>query len=197
MLENSSLTDEQLIEQVKTGSTTAFASLYERHKSHIYNYLYHFFGNKQLAEDCTQDVFIHMHDKAALYNPTSKFSSWLYKMAKNLALDTLRKNKIRQARSLDEIVENEDSSVSLYEVLESPTFDARTVAESAEYVELLKKAISMLSDTDRQVVILCDIQEMPYKEVADVLNCPEKSVAVKLFRARQRLAKILKPKGSF
>lgn len=190
------LTDEQLIEQVKEGSKEAFSELYNRYKSIMYNYLYHYLGNKQKAEDCLQDLFIHLFDRAGQYNPSAKFSSWFYTMAKHLALDALRKDKVRQAGSLDQELELEEGGVSLHDKLQSADFDPRQAAESSENIEILKRAMALLNETDREVIVLCDIQEMPYREVAEILKCPEKTVAVKLFRARQRLSKILEGKGS-
>ena len=186
--------DEELIRGVQKGSESDFKMLYDRYKTPLFNFLYHFLGERQAAEDCLQDVFIRIYKKAHRYQPTSKLSSWLYAMARNAALDLLRKMKVRRAFSLDAPVEIE-SEASLGDLIKSETPDARSASISRESAEAIHSAIAQLEPADRQVLILCDIQEMPYKEVGEVLGFSAETIAVKLFRARQKLAGILKVEG--
>ena len=181
--------DEELIERVKLGCRNSFQALYDRYKLKLFNYFFHLLGNRESAEDCTQDLFIHLYKKAALYAPRKKFSSWLYAMAKNMAYDVLRKNKVRRAASLDSAVGPDD--VSLSEKLSSPGLAPDKIAESDDLVQMLRGGISLLNEKDREVIVLCDIQELPHQEVAEILGCPAETVAVRLFRARKRLAEIL------
>lgn len=190
-----SLTDEELLERIQKGSMDSFKVIYERYKLKIYRYIYHFLNNPELAEDCMQDCFIHLYNKAHLYDPKSKFSSWFYKMAKNLIFDFMRKAKIRNTISLDKEVENEDSLASLHELIESPEFDPSKIAQSNEYIKLMREAIEKLDDEDKELIILCDIEGVSNKEAAEMLNLNQNLVAVRLFRARKQLAKILKIKG--
>lgn len=188
-------TNEALIEEVKLGSRTSFEVLYERHKHSIFNYLYRLLGRKELAEDCTQEVFIRVYEKAKLYSPTSKFSSWLYKMAKNSALDALRKNKVRKAASLDDPIESEEGSAVLSDFVESREKDPRSISASSELADWVRCGIAKLPETDRQILILCDIQQLSHKEVGEILGYSAETVTVKLYRARQRLGEILKIEG--
>ncbi len=187
--------DEELIENLKTGCLDCLRVLYERYKTSIFNYLYHFLGDKHNAEDCTQDVFIHLYQKASLYSPSSKFSSWLYRMAKNLALDTLRRNKVRRAASFDARVEESEAgsetSTGLENFLKSQAPDARETMASEELKQILRKGLLKLNEKDREVILLCDIQGLPHSQVGEILGYPAKTVTVKLYRARQRLAKVL------
>lgn len=189
------VSDEALVEQVKAGSMPCFQELYDRYKVRIYSYLYQILRNKEQAEDCAHDVFILLFNKANLYSPKSKFSSWLYKIAKNMALDLLRKNKVRKSISLDEELEKDDSSLfTLHEMLENPDAGPSQIAQSEEMKALLQKAIEQLSEEERQVITLCDIQGLPHQEVSEIIGAKPKTVAVKLFRARKKLAEILKIK---
>ena len=187
--------DEELIEDVKNGSMDSFKELYDRYKTKIYNFIYRLVEDKQSAEDCTQDVFIHLYKMAARYAPTAKFSSWLYKMAKNLALDMIRKRKIRTAVSLDAPVNADDDSASLGELLASQGLDPEKAAESNELIKLVRKGISKLNDMDKQIILLCDMERLSHKEVGEILDYSTETVTVKLYRARQQLAKILKIEG--
>ena len=199
-LKNTPQSDEELAEDLKRGSMESFKILYERYKLKIYNYLCHLLGDRSMAEDCTQDLFIQMYHKASLYHPTAKFSSWLYKMAKNIALDAFRKNKIRKSISLDKPLYDEESgvsSVSLNDLLPAQGQDPALLASNHELAALLEKAISQLSEKDREIIVLCDIQGLPHKEAGDILGCSEQTLTVKLYRARKKLAEILKIKGDF
>ena len=189
--------DEELIENVKEGCMDSFETLYERYKAKIYNYLYHLIENKQSAEDCTHDVFIHLYKNAAMYSPKAKFSSWLYRMAKNMAFDLLRKSKIRRAVSLDKPLESFEDAVPLSELLSNQEISPAKAAESAEIVNLVRAGISRLNDKDKQIVLLCDIEGLSHREVGEILGYPTETITVKLYRARRRLGKILKLEGLF
>ena len=147
-----------------------------------------------------QDVFIQLYRKASLYQPTSKFSSWLYKMAKNIALDAFRKNKTRKTVSLDRPLGDEKSGTAgapLSDLLPAEGQDPALLASNHELAALLEKAISALPEKDREIIVLCDIQGLPHKEAGDIVGCSEQTLTVKLYRARKKLAEILNIKGDF
>ena len=184
--------DEELIEGVQRGSEECFRSLYVRYKLPLFNYLYHFLKERQAAEDCLQDVFIRLYQKAKMYQPSSKFSSWLYQMAKNAALDVLRKSKTHQAASLDAPLKTEESGATLTDFIKSGDADPRSLSISKDLASLVHAAIAKLEESDREIIILCDIQRLPHKEVGEIMGYSAETIAVKLYRARQKLAGILK-----
>ena len=187
--------DEDLIEEVKTGVMQSFKELYNRYNTKIYRYIYHLIENRESAEDCTHDVFIHLYKMAGHYTPKAKFSSWLYKMAKNMAFDAIRKRQIRRTTSLDAPVDTSDEGTLLRDLLASHDLNPEKAAESAEIVRLVKKGISKLNDMDKQIILLCDMEKLSHKEVGEILDYPTETVTVKLYRARQRLAKLLRIEG--
>ena len=190
--------DEELILKVQQGSEESFRALYDRYKGKIYNFVYHFFGNQSAAEDCTQEIFIRLYRKSSRYSPTAKFSSWLYQMAKNIAIDTLRKNKLRRAESIDAPFGIGDEETSaLGNLLSDPAFDPAKAAQSEEVAGLIRRGIAQLKDSDKQIVLLCDIEGLPHEEAAKILGYATQTLTVKLHRARQRLAEILKIEGLF
>ncbi len=130
-----------------------------------------------------------------MYSPSAKFSSWFYRMARNLALDALRRRKIRQTASLDAEAESADADggviTSLNERIQSADALPDAAMASEELQQLLRQGLLRLNEKDRQIVLLCDIQGLPHKEVAEILGYPTKTVTVKLYRARQRLAQLV------
>ena len=191
------LSDEELIQGVQRGSEENFRALYDKYKAPLFNYLYRFLGDKQTAEDSLQDVFIRVHQKANMYKPTAKLSSWLYKIAKNAAFDALRKIKTRKASSFEAPIDSAEPEASLGDFIKSTSADPRTQSVSNELAGLVHGAIARLNDGDRELVVLCDIQELSHKEVGEILGFSAGTIAVKLYRVRQKLAEILKIEGDF
>ena len=188
-------TDEELIEGVKSGGMDSFRILYDRYKLKIYNYLYHLLESREQAEDCAHDLFIQLFKKASLYSPKAKFSSWLYCMAKILAFDALRKNKTRRARALDQPVDSSEDSVLLGELLPDPGPGPEKAAESKEIAGMVRESIAKLNEKDKQIILLCDMQGLSHQEVSEILGDSINTITVRLYRARRRLAEILKKEG--
>ncbi len=183
--------DEVLIEGLKNGSMESLRAIYEKYKGALYGYLYHLLGNHEAAEDCIQDVFVHLFERAKQYKAGTRFSSWLYQMAKNMAYDLMRKNKVRRAVSLDREIESEEGATSIANLIASDVDTEKTIL-SNEQEALLRKTILMLGETDRELITLCDLQEMSYREAGEVLGYSEDVISTMLYRARKRLAKLLK-----
>ena len=184
--------DEELVEGVKNGSMECFKEIYHRYRSGIYNYLYHLLGSREGAEDAAHDVFIRLYKKADVYRPEAKFSSWLYRMAKNAGLDAMRKLKTRRASSLEAPAGAFENAPALSEFLADPGPDPEKTVERDEIIRRVREGLLKLREKDRELVVLCDIQGLPHKEVADILGHSVNTVAVMLYRARHKLAGILK-----
>ena len=190
-------TDEALIDSLKKdGSMDSFKILYGKYKTKIYHYLYRLLGDRAEAEDCTHEVFIQLYQKAGQYKAGAQFSSWLYTMARNKAFDLLRKRKVRKSVSFDRTADNEDEP-SLAGLLSDCGLDPAKAAESKEVSALVQEGIAKLDAMEKQLILLCDLQELSHKEVAEILGYSPETIAVKLYRARGRLAKILKIEDFF
>ena len=188
----SSKTDEELMVEIQNGSMVSFEILYNRHKVSIYNYFYKILRHRESAEDCAQTAFITLYNKASYYKPVSKFMSWFFTLAKNIAFDHLRKKKVRSALSLDAELgtDAEGAGVKLEEMIASADPTPDQISQHREELQLLEKALARLSDDDRNILTLCDIEKMPYEEVAKIINCSVETVRVKVHRARARLIKL-------
>lgn len=191
-LDRTSQTDEELMLAIQGGCNLSFETIYNRYKVAIFNYCYRLLKHRESAEDCAQTAFITLHQKASYYKPEAKFSSWFYTIAKNIAFEFLRKKKVRQAASLDAEIELSDSesATKLEEIIASDEPTPDKISENRELLEKLNEAILRLPEADRQIIALCDIEKMPYDEVAKIINCPSEAVRVKVYRARMKLAKL-------
>ncbi len=181
--------DEQLIQEVSAGSRPAFEAIYERYKRKMFVYFRHMLGSKESAEDAMHDLFIQLFDKASLFGGKAKFSSWLYAMARNLAYDLLRKRKVRYADSLNASLDF-DNEAELIEFIQGREAAPDQELVAREMKDYLARAIEALDPREREVVVLCDIHEIPHQQVADILLCSPQSVPVMLFRAKQKLKRI-------
>lgn len=186
--------DESLVLQVKQGSREAFDALYQKYKRPILNYIYRFIGNHHSAEELTQEAFVRVYINIQKYQPRAKFSSWLYKIAGNLAKNFLRHASYdKRALPFKKDPQASDSEVIL--PAECITDDSRRPdrhAQSKEEELLVQQAINLLPAQLKEAVILCDIKGFSYDEAADIMNCKSMTVGSRLWRGREKLAKSLK-----
>jgi RNA polymerase sigma-70 factor, ECF subfamily len=184
--ENTHKSDDQLILEVQKGSSACFKVLYDRYKDLMYRYVYHIVGHRQSAEDCTHDIFVRAYEKAKSYKPEGKFIRWLYRIARNMALNIIRKRRNQSTASLNQPPGGRDTVTTLENLIEGHAQHPAQVIESRDVLELLRWGFQKLAEKDRQVIVLCAVQGMPHKEVAAILKWPEDRVAVQLHRARAR-----------
>ncbi len=184
--------DLELIEALKSGSMSGFEALYNRYVKQIYWFAYRMLNNKERAEDVTQEVFIRLYRKAGHYKPVGKFSSWLYRLARNTVLNYIRDHQSAHSEiSLSENPDNAEVSRSIENVLKDNSQDPSRVAATHEQQELVEIGLSQLKSEERQMIVLCVINGLPRKQVAEILGISENNVKIQLHRARLRLAKII------
>ncbi len=181
--------DRQLVERAQRGDITAFDQLIRRHHGRIYALIYHLVGNREDAEDATQSAFLRAYRALSGFRGAAAFSSWMYRIAVNTAL-----NFIKQRRRQAEV------PLQTFGRTQSPDNGAgalitrRTPARDAQLSELhqkLNEALQSLSEKHRTVVILHDIEGLPHEEIARVMGCSEGTVRSRLFYARQLLQSLL------
>lgn len=183
--------DEQLMLRVKTGDGVAFAALVDRYKQSVVNLIAHTVGDNQDSEDIAQQVFIQVFRNAERYEIRSKFTTWLFTIAKNLSLNEIRRRKRHPADSLEES-ENEET----FSRPREPA-DVRSVAPDAslmhaEMVSHLQIELSRLPEKQRMALLLFQEQGLSYEEIAGVLEVSLSSTKSLIFRARETLKKNLK-----
>ena len=149
--------------------------------------------NHDDAYDISQEVFIRVFKSIKKFKGQSSFSTWLYRITTNACLDELRKRKNnKNIISIDQEIQLEDGEVFRQIEDDGPT--PELVAERNELREIIKEAISKLSDEHKEVIVLRDIQGFSYDDIAEIIKCPQGTVKSRINRARRMLKEILKNK---
>lgn len=170
--------------ELKKGDRDAFEILMRKYYPRILNFVYRFLGNRQRAEDLTQDVFMKVYKNARRYRPRSKFQTWLYTIAKNSCLNELRRNR-GQMVSLDEPIMFDERV--LKKEISDPHADPAGELLQKEKKVLIQTAINGLPENQRIAVILRRYESFSYAEIAATLNVTDKAVKSLLSRAKVNL----------
>ena len=180
-------TDEELIARFQKGDEYAFDQIVRRYKDPLLNFVYRFVGDTIEAEDIVQDTFYRVYKNKHYYKEVAKFSTWIYTIAGNLSKTELRRRRRRKFFSI-----HSDSTTEKEYELPDNSKNPETKANSSVTERIIHKAISKLPPKFRQVIILRDVQEFSYEEIASILKVPLGTVKSRVNRARLRLQDDLK-----
>ncbi|HLJ27994.1 MAG TPA: sigma-70 family RNA polymerase sigma factor [Candidatus Angelobacter sp.] len=183
----------QLVRRCLAGDGVAWEEIVRLHNRRIYNLCYRFTNSADDAQDLTQDVFIRVYRTLASYDvDKGAFTTWLTTLARNLLVDHFRRSKQdRITDSIDAGLREEEDALSLSDRLEDPGPTPDDRLASKETQRLVQQALARLSPDLREAVILRDLQDMDYKEIAQVLRVPEGTVKSRINRGRMELARLL------
>ncbi|MEP7363693.1 MAG: sigma-70 family RNA polymerase sigma factor [Acidobacteriota bacterium] len=175
--------DSELMLRVRAGDQASFSLLLERHRSPVVHFLYRMVQNQAVAEELAQEVFLRVYRSRESYEPTAKFTTWLFRIATHLALNWIRDNRnTRHQESLDEeVVEGAVRQVSD----RLPSVEQRMVRESR--MAEIRQAIETLPAKQRAAVLMHKYEELEYSQIARILECSESAVKSLLFRAYETL----------
>lgn len=185
-----SLTDVELIENAISGREDGFEELVRRYQRQIISYVYRMLNNYDASLDVTQEVFIKVYNSLEKYSSDYKFSTWLYRIAHNAAIDHLRRNSVTQ-QSLE--VENADGTYQLQ--LESPRPTPEQERERSEWRTEIESVVKCLPSVYRELILLRHGQDLSYDEIAEVTDLPLGTVKNRLFRAREMMREIFIERG--
>jgi RNA polymerase sigma-70 factor (ECF subfamily) len=172
--------DEDLVRQCRSGEIKSFDLLIERHQRTIFNLALRMVRNSDDAADVSQSVFVKAYENLERFDPQFKFFSWLYRIAVNESLNALeQKKRFEGLEGNDLAADTADEK------------DDDTVREERR----IQDGLMMLSVDQRAVIVLKHMQGLSYREIAQVLDLPEKTIKSRLFSARQTFKDILKKKG--
>ena len=182
--------DEMLMVRYQRGDRDAFAELLRRYETQIYNFSLRYLRSGDLAEDVTQDTFLRIVQRAAEFKHESRFSTWLYAIARNLCLDELRKQKHRKHPSLEQ---SDPSGRSLEEKVpdSKPGTSAERSAVSHEIRAQVVLAVEELPEDQREVFLLRHIGDVSFKDIATITGVGENTVKSRMRYALERLQKSL------
>jgi len=181
--------DNQLVDRCLAGQEEAWEDLVTIHTRRVYSICYRFTGSGHAAQDLTQEVFLRVFKSLKSYRAgEGSFTVWLSRLSRNLLIDHYRRTKLERVT---------DSIETQLPLLEGRTSASRTegLLAGREASEVLQAALAKLSPDLREAVILRDLEEMEYKEIAQVLEVPEGTVKSRLNRGRAELGRILRKQG--
>jgi len=185
--------DVQLMLGVKQGDEVSFELLLQRYRRPLCHFLNRMVRDAAQAEDLAQEVFLRVYRARREYEPSAKFTTWLFRIATNLALNSLRDGRHRQAEiSLDAPAEGEDGSAMKLDVADKAPVVEQQLVER-DRVAVIHRAILRLPEKQRAAVLLHKYQELDYDEIARILGCSVSALKSLLFRAYEALRVELAP----
>ena len=186
-----SLTDEEAMCRARTEADLhAFGVLVERWRKRIYSLCFRMTGSSHTADDLTQEVFVRIFDRRRSYNPTHRFSSWLWRIALNLCYDELRRVQRRHELPLEEDG-GESGTVVRLEVIDPSTPHARL--QEREEAELVRAALLQVPEIYRAVLVLRHYENLKLREIAEVLDIPDGTVNSRMAEGLAQLTRLLEP----
>ena len=185
--------DVQLMLEVKAGDEASFELLLRKYRTPLVNFLYRMVRDQGTAEDLAQEVFLRVYRARLEYAPSAKFTTWMFRIATNLALNSLRDGRHRQQEiSMDQQIDNGDEVASPWEVADRrPGVEHELIQR--DRAAFIRRAIAQLPEKQRAAVLLHKYQELDYDEIARILECSESALKSLLFRAYESLRVQLAP----
>jgi len=185
--------DVQLMLEVKAGDEASFELLLRKYRTPLVNFLYRMVRDQGTAEDLAQEVFLRVYRARLEYAPSAKFTTWMFRIATNLALNALRDGRHRQQEiSMDQQIDNGDEVASPWEVADRRPGVEHELIQRDRAV-FIRRAIAQLPEKQRAAVLLHKYQELDYDEIARILECSESALKSLLFRAYESLRVQLAP----
>ncbi|HLT23569.1 MAG TPA: sigma-70 family RNA polymerase sigma factor [Ignavibacteria bacterium] len=181
------LTDEELIFEFQKEDVLAFNEIVFRYKDKLVNFLFRYTGSRDEAEDLAQDTFLKLYRSKHLYKEIAKFSTWFYTIAINIAKTNLRKKSRKSAISISDFDPDNEKDFDLPADVISPDDSANASIENY----YIQKAINSLGDKFKEVIVLRDIQDLEYEEIAKITGLPLGTVKSRINRGRERLKELL------
>ena len=185
--------ESQCIQRVLEGDANAFETLVHAYEKTVYNLALRTLGNREDAEDVTQEAFLKAYRSLSSYRGDSKFSVWLYRIVSNLCLDLLRAKKRRPTQSLN--VENEEGEEDELDIPDEQ-FSPEHLLDRKLTRESVQRGLASLPDDARQILLLREIQGLSYEEIGQTLDLDPGTVKSRIFRARKRLCTFLLQDGN-
>lgn len=175
--------DDYYIKKTLDGDYASFSFLVEKYQNMVFTLAMKMLKHREESEEVSQDTFIKAYKSLSKFHGESKFSTWLYRIAYNTCLDSIKKNT------------KYNSNVEINEITSNQIFQTENVFDSLEHKErseIIQKCMDKLPDDERALIHLFYFEELSLKEIVDVTSLTEGNVKVKLFRARKKLFTIFK-----
>jgi RNA polymerase sigma-70 factor (ECF subfamily) len=175
--------DAELMLRVKEGDDASFGLLLVKYRLPVIHFLYRMVQNQGISEELGQEVFLRVYRSRATYEPTAKFTTWLFRIATHLALNWLR--DVKNEKGQERLDDDSGASVSRDVPDRKPTVEHSMVHQVK--LEEVRRAVAQLPEKQRAAVLMHKYEEMEYSQIAGVLSCSESAVKSLLFRAYETL----------
>jgi len=187
------VTDEVLMVRFQRGDRQAFTSLVKKHKTAIYNFVLRLVRSPSAAEDLAQDVFVKVVQNAVDFKHESKFSTWAYTIARNVSIDHLRKMSLRQHPSLDHAQGSSPDGPTLLDRTADlrPSASVERLVIGVQIGQRIAQSVEELPQEQREVFLLREIGNLPFKDIAEITGVPENTVKSRMRYALERLQESL------
>ena len=179
-----------LIKDALAGKQSAYEALLKRYKNGIYSMIYQMIRNREETEDLVQETFIKAFNSLEKYNKNYAFSTWLYRITVNKCMDYLRKRKRKEHY---EVELDKEEGLKLKGLAMNSADSGYQNTERQELQEIIQKVLNSLPEKYRVILVLREIEELSYQEIARVMKVSVSKVKVLLFRARQKIKEKLLP----
>jgi RNA polymerase sigma-70 factor (ECF subfamily) len=175
--------DAELMLRLKEGDGASFGVLLNKHRLPVVHFLHRMVQNQAVAEELAQEVFLRVYRSRATYEPTAKFTTWLFRIATHLALNSLRDGKNERSQ---ERLDDDSAELPVRQVSDrKPTVEQSMVYQAR--LDEVRRAVAGLPEKQRAAVLMHKYEEMEYSQIAKVLSCSESAVKSLLFRAYETL----------
>jgi RNA polymerase sigma-70 factor (ECF subfamily) len=188
------MTDEVLMIRFQRGDRAAFTRLVRRHQTSLFNFALRQLGTQAVAEEVVQEAFIRVVQSAAEFKHEARFTTWVYTILRNLCIDQLRRRALRRHPSLDERRASrtgEEEGPTLLEQTADNRPGVEREATGTELKQRIARAVETLPEEQREVFLLREISNLPFKEIATVTGVPENTVKSRMRYALERLQQAL------
>jgi RNA polymerase sigma-70 factor (ECF subfamily) len=175
--------DAELMLRVKEGDGASFGVLLDKHRLSVVHFLFRMVQNHAVAEELAQEVFLRVYRNRATYEPTAKFTTWLFRIATHLALNSIRDGRHERAQ---ERLDDDSKEMPVRQVKDRMPSVEQSMVYQVKLDEV-REAIAALPDKQRAAVLMHKYEEMEYSQIAKVLSCSESAVKSLLFRAYESL----------
>ncbi|MBI4655746.1 MAG: sigma-70 family RNA polymerase sigma factor [Elusimicrobia bacterium] len=183
-------TEFEILKALSAGDDSSFSEILKRHSKPLLNLIYRFTLNREDAEDLCQEVFLRVYQNAGKIKPDAMFSTILYKIASNLCIDYLRRNKTKSAKIrltyLDAEIETQEGSFKT-QISEEKPLQPEEMTEKKEKESRIFSALQSLPESQRLALILKTYENKSYREIAEIMEITVPAVESLLFRARQNI----------
>ena len=177
----------------QAGDEAAFDQLVEAYSGRVYALLTRFLGQSSRREDLVQEVFIRVLRSRDRYEPTARFSTWIYRIVFNMAVNETQRSGAGDTMSLDQPAANGDRAGRFLDPKDHSAADPSLGLEREDVVQAVRRAIENLPEKQRMALILAKYHDTPYLEIAEILDSSEKAIKSLIHRARESLRETLAP----